>query len=326
MPANCTYLGIASSKSYVERTNVEFMKLSARGITLVASSGDSGAPGDINSDCSFDGNTQQTLNPEYPGSSPFVLSVGATQLLSFTTINSTSSNHTPIPLPCKPGFFWKGFICASNGTEQTASVQNGALITTGGGFSVYSARPAWQNHAVENYLKQNQKELPPPVYFNASNRAYPDVSALGHNVLLYLKGYGSKGWSNFDGTSASAPIWGGIITLLNDARQSVNKSTLGMVAPMLYAMYYSNGSGGGGGSGSGGSGSGFGFGFTDISGGNNKCTRNDGMVALKKMGKEAPICCKYGFTSATNSGWDPVTGLGSPRFDELLHYVKEILP
>jgi hypothetical protein len=36
---------------YVQRTNTEFAKIAARGITLVASSGDNGAPGDENDDC-----------------------------------------------------------------------------------------------------------------------------------------------------------------------------------------------------------------------------------------------------------------------------------
>ena len=306
MPANCTYLGISSNTSYVKRTNVEFMKLSARGMTLIASSGDSGAPGTINDDCAHDETPTHALNPSYPGSSPYVLSVGATQLLSFDPLD------TPVkPTPCKAGFLWKGFKCASNGTEQTASVETGALITTGGGFSVYSPRPTWQDKAVKNYLNQ-AAQLPPTNRFNASNRAYPDVSAIGHNVLVYLKGTGSRGWSNFDGTSASAPVWAGIITLLNDLRKRQNKTTLGMVAPMLYAMY-SSGSGSGGG----------GYGFTDIyrHGGNNKCTRANGEVETPKT----PTCCAYGYNSFKN-GWDPVNGLGVPRFSQLVHYVQEHLP
>ena len=47
-------------------------------------------------------------------------------------------------------------------------------------------------------------------------RAYPDVSALGKDYLVYIKGSGQKGWSFVDGTSASAPVWAGLITLLND--------------------------------------------------------------------------------------------------------------
>ena len=66
MPANCTQLGILSNVSYVERTNSEFLKLGVRGVTLIASSGDNGAPGDINSDCSSDGDITAALNPNFP--------------------------------------------------------------------------------------------------------------------------------------------------------------------------------------------------------------------------------------------------------------------
>ena len=64
-----------------------------------------------------------------------------------------------------------------------------------------------------------------------------------------------------------------------------------------------------------------GFGFKDIAGGNNKCTNSDDTLT-KDI---SSTCCKYGFTSAKNS-WDPVNGMGVPKFAELVHYVKDILP
>ena len=305
MPANCTYLGIVSNRSYVERTNVEFMKLGARGVTLVASSGDDGAPGDLNSDCSLDSNVDAALNPEFPGSSPYVLSVGATQLKSFVLTSGTA------PAPCKKGLFHKGFECAINGSEQVATARNGARITTGGGFSAYSPRPIWQEAAVNAYLK-GESSLPPTASFNSSNRGFPDVAAIGHNVLLYLQGSGKrgylKGWNNFGGTSASAPMWAGIITILNGVRKSQKKTTLGMVAPALYSMY--DGGDGKGGKGTGGRG----YGFTDISGSDNKCTR-------RREEDQPATCCQWGFDSKKN-GWDPVTGIGSPKFDELVQFFE----
>lgn len=46
--------------------------------------------------------------------------------------------------------------------------------------------------------------------------------------------------------------------------------------------------------------------FTDITEGDNNCT----------MGH----CCTYGYPAT--EGWDPLTGLGTPRFDLLVEYVK----
>jgi tripeptidyl-peptidase-1 len=297
MPANCTLLGIHSNASYVERVNVEFMKLALRGITLVASSGDRGAPGSINADCSHDRDPGKALNPGFPAASPYVLSVGATSLSSSTVLDPKAAST---PKPCKPSLFFKGFECASNGTEQVCSTETGAKITSGGGFSRYSPRPKWQSSAVESYLNMATENLPPKSSFNSSNRAFPDVSAIGHNVLIYLQGTGSRGWDLIDGTSASAPIWAAMITRWNRERLSAKKPPLGFINPMLYDLdKRSNRSAY----------------FSDLPNGNNKCT----------TASEGPKeCCKYGYTSAKNH-WDPVTGLGTPKFQAILEHVK-LLP
>lgn len=60
-------------------------------------------------------------------------------------------------------------------------------LFAGGGFSSYSSVPSWQADIVNNYL-QSGVSLPNKKYFNASNRAYPDVSALGHNYIIQWGG------------------------------------------------------------------------------------------------------------------------------------------
>jgi tripeptidyl-peptidase-1 len=68
-----------------------------------------------------------------------------------------------------------------------------------------------------------------PIY-NASGRGYPDVAALGQNIFLY-----SNGEPSFvGGTSASAPIFSSIITLINEKRLAAGKSTVGFLNPTLY--------------------------------------------------------------------------------------------
>lgn len=67
--------GVSGSYSYVERLNAEYMKLGAKGITLLASAGDGGAPGVKDKHCK--GGVLTTM---FPASSPWVTSVGATQL------------------------------------------------------------------------------------------------------------------------------------------------------------------------------------------------------------------------------------------------------
>ena len=204
-----------SSKKYTKRTNIEFMKLSIRGVTLVASSGDAGAPGRTSEGCDI----TRPLNPAFPTSSPWVLSVGGTIILNATTITNPQS-----PL-CKNN------SCISGGTELNCNIFRCGW-TAGGGFSNYFHRPPWQVNASKHYL-QTSTLLPPKQYFNQTGRIYPDISLVSHNYLIKTDGsYGSV-----DGTSASSPSVSGMISILNNLRVSNNKTTLGPVAPLLYHMY-----------------------------------------------------------------------------------------
>lgn len=58
-----------------------------------------------------------------------------------------------------------------------------AAALSGGGFSDYFARPAYQYDAVEAYLEKHGKEW--EGYYNRSGRAFPDVAALGKNYPIF---------------------------------------------------------------------------------------------------------------------------------------------
>lgn len=70
-----TGCGNGGSADYTRRTETEFMKISMKGVTLMSSSGDQGAPGDNNVFCQ-----SAVLSDMYPASSLWVTSVGATML------------------------------------------------------------------------------------------------------------------------------------------------------------------------------------------------------------------------------------------------------
>merc|ERR1719213_125764 len=180
-----------------------------------------------------------------------------------------------------------GFACASGGTEVAVSSQV-AGFTSGGGFSTYTAMPSYQKDAVSAYLSSGVA-LPPSTYFNSSNRGYPDVAAAGNNFAVYLSEYG--GWTTVGGTSASSPTFAAIAGYLNSV--SVNKTgkPLGFMNPLLYKMAAEKPSS-----------------FTDITSGDNKCTE-DGCFST---------CQGYECTT----GWDPVTGLGTPVLTEMIKYVE----
>ena len=83
--------------------------------------------------------------------------------------------------------------------------------------------------AVATYLQN--AGLPPASSYNATGRAFPDVSAIGMNFWIYCGGLPTE----VGGTSAATPTFAGIISLLNDARLAAGKKQLGFVNPLLYA-------------------------------------------------------------------------------------------
>ncbi|KAL5490924.1 hypothetical protein EMCRGX_G016127 [Ephydatia muelleri] len=88
--------------------------------------------------------------------------------------------------------------------------------------------PDYQLSTVQAYLMSG--EMPPRSYFNASGRAYPDVSAFATNFEIVVNG----SILLVDGTSCSTPVFAGIVSLLNDIRLNAGKSTVGFLNPLLY--------------------------------------------------------------------------------------------
>ena len=141
---------------------------------------------------STDGATDGSTNVDFPASSPNVLACGGTSLqASGTTINSE--------------VVWDDL--ASN---------NGA---TGGGVSNVFALPSWQANS----------NVPPPSG-GAGGRGVPDVAGdadpnTGYNIRVD----GSTGV--IGGTSAVAPLWAGLIAVINQQ----TGTTAGFINPTIYA-------------------------------------------------------------------------------------------
>jgi tripeptidyl-peptidase-1 len=163
------------------------------------------------------------------------------------------------------------------------------MFASGGGFSNVSPMPSYQQAAVQAYLNNPNAALPPASYYNATSRAYPDVAALGSNVLIYQGGLEPVG-----GTSCSAPEWAAVASILNQAVIKKTGKPLGFLNPWIYQTAAACSSC-----------------FHDITVGDNICTE-DGC---------SPSC--KGFKCTT--GWDPVTGFGSPNVQALLQYIGETM-
>jgi len=229
----CSNLGV-NSYGYVARVNTEFQKAGVRGVSILVASGDSGTNGRTDPDCSY-----PQLRPDYPSSSPYVTSVGATELVNQQ------------PLSSQPALCQQVGGCAASGTEQAVSYQI-SMFASGGGFSNVATQPQYQMGVVTNYLRSGVK-LPPASYFNQTSRGFPDVAAIGHNCLTLISGQPEM----VGGTSCAAPIFASIASLLNHASNKKSGKNLGFLNPLLYQMQAADPTT-----------------FTDIVTGNNLCTED----------------------------------------------------
>jgi kumamolisin len=169
-----------------------------------------------------------------PGSVPHIVAVGGTTL----TLNAEHQRESEV------------------GWSDTN--HNGA---SGGGVSIVFAQPGWQKNA--------DVPLNPE---GGRGRGLPDVALVadpdtGVNVIFQGQS------SDIGGTSASCPMWAGLIALANQARVRAGKGRLGFMNPVLYAF---------GGTAT----------FHDIVQGNNSI---DGVAGY-----------------SCGPGWDAVTGWGTP--------------
>lgn len=211
----CQILGV-DSYGYSAAVNKLFQKIGLAGVSLLVASGDSGANGRTDEACS-----DKQLRPEFPAASPFVTTVGATQV-----INATYSAFTA-PLCAKQ------YSCIETGIEVAVSLTV-AGFTSGGGFSNVSGatRPSWQDTVVQAYFNSGV-ELPPASYWNRDGRGEPDVAAIGHNGLMVVNGQAGP----VGGTSLSSPIFAAIASLLNEIAVTKTGNSLGFLNPLLYTMY-----------------------------------------------------------------------------------------
>lgn len=208
----------APPEEYTRRVNLEFAKLGLRGVTLVASSGDSGPNGRSNMGCSANASDPDPFRPVFPTDSPYVLSVGGNIVVEPVLANQSDPE---LPPACQNA------SCVVGGEERNCDYDR-CMWTAGGGFSNYFEMPWWQYTAVQQYL--NGSTVKPHAYFNQEGRAYPDVSLVAHNYMVWIGGYSS----GVDGTSASSPAFSAMVTLLNNLRASQGRGSVGMIGPLLY--------------------------------------------------------------------------------------------
>ncbi|KAL0471170.1 tripeptidyl-peptidase [Neurospora intermedia] len=172
------------------------------------------------------------------------------------------------------------WVTSVGGTYQTGPEK--AVDFSSGGFSMYHKRPVYQERVVKKYLDKIGDTYSD--FFDEQGRGFPDVSAQASRYAVYVDGR----LVGVSGTSASAPMFAGLVALLNAARKSHGLPSLGFINPLLYASKDA---------------------FTDIVGG-----AGTGCRGRPEFAGDVGGTAKWNATE----GWDPVTGLGTPKFDKLL--------
>ncbi|KAI0038629.1 family S53 protease [Auriscalpium vulgare] len=104
-----------------------------------------------------------------------------------------------------------------------------AASLSSGGFSNFFPTPDYQASDVSAFLAGLGSTY--AGLFNASGRAFPDVSAVAEDVEIVWEAQ----FGTIEGTSCSSPILAGLIGLLNDELISAGKPPLGFLNPFLYA-------------------------------------------------------------------------------------------
>ncbi|MGA8150353.1 MAG: protease pro-enzyme activation domain-containing protein [Terriglobales bacterium] len=270
---------------FIPSNEPTMQKASVEGITFLASSGDSGAAG-----CDSDAQAAAThgLAVNYPASSPEVTGVGGTEFNegSGNYWGATNGPNFGSALSYIPETAWndsvqRGNLSASGGGASSCGQSSGNTCT--GGFP----KPSWQsgvgvpNDGVRDVPDVSLTASPDHdgyMFCTTDNATNPATHTCANGV--------SNSSSIVGGTSASTPVFAGIVTLLNQSLGNVPPAGLGNINPTLYQFAQNTANGA----------------FHDVKTGNNKVPCTKGSTGCPNGGS-------IGYNAGT--GYDRVTGLGS---------------
>ena len=254
-------------------------------VTVLASSGDGGSSNALK---------VPTKNPNlipypsviWPASDPLVTAVGGTYLCT-NPVTGIGVDSTDPPVQC----------------QNNPGQREVGWIASGGGYSIFFPRPAFQNTLPpgSTYVGSSVGAPGP----NSNMRGVPDIAfqaSARTGTLVYMtepattsSGTGcgganpcSIGWYVVGGTSCSAPQWAGLIAIADQ----IAGSDLGYINPALYKIAANPGK--------------YAADFFDVTTGNNQTTSIPGYAA--------------------STGWDAVTGLGTPNAATLLPALAALGP
>ncbi len=178
--------------------NTYLQEAAARGITVLASSGDS---------------ADNTSSPKYAGPPDMVQFPSS---IAYNTFGVTAVGGTNVSLNAST------LKIVEQGAWYMPSPGN-TVGSTGGISSVYS-EPSWQINSSANAVLQGK------------GRGVPDIAALANNTLIYYSNTTVSGLFVVSGTSVSSPVEAGIIATMDAYLNASAESPLGFMDPLIYKL------------------------------------------------------------------------------------------
>ncbi|HEY4009122.1 MAG TPA: protease pro-enzyme activation domain-containing protein [Acidobacteriaceae bacterium] len=204
-----------------------FSAAAAEGISVMVSSGDSGAAG-----CDGDSSklpVTQTASINYICSSSYATCVGGTEFADTSAAGSYWSAANGSGESSATGYIPEGAWNEPTGTGANGQTTY-AAAGTGGGASQFIAKPSWQTGT--GVPQDGRRDVPDVSLSSATHDGYVAC-------LAYAGGDCSKQeFEVFGGTSAAAPGMAGIVALMNQA----TGSAAGNLNPLLYRLAASSSS------------------------------------------------------------------------------------
>jgi subtilase family serine protease len=206
------------------RFDQTFKRGQAQGDTFFASSGDTGSVGVTRA------HHAEATSPDpqvsYPNVSPYVTSVGGTQVQSGWTWAPTQDKPFLADGSRNP-LYW---AWTPGGNTEPVWNESWAGIATGGGVSTVYGRPAYQN-SVAGVV--------------GSHRGVPDLSwnaAVNGGVLTYRSFFpaidGPPSWGVYGGTSAASPQAAAMTAIANQQRKAAGKAPIGDLNTAIYSTTF----------------------------------------------------------------------------------------
>jgi subtilase family serine protease len=270
--------------------NAVLAQASAQGQTIISAAGDDGTT-DCYQDTTLTAAQQTAASVDFPSDSQYVTGLGGTE---FPAADVASTNSTYWTTASGSDVIGSAisYIPEQVWNDDTSSAPSAG----GGGVSVFTARPSWQ--AGVTGISSGSYRLTPDISL-ASSPGYPGyLYCSSDSTYTGITGSCANGFRDANntyltsagGTSFAAPIFAGMLAIINQARNSTGQ---GNINPTLYSLA-SNATT-------------YASAFHDIASGTNGCSAS------------------YTYCSATaaagysaTTGYDSASGLGSIDLYKLL--------